>query len=48
MDISYNELEVRDCGITKLECLNFKVQKIEINKMKLDGDRKWKIIQEDL
>jgi hypothetical protein len=30
MDVSYNELEVKDCGITKLECLNFKVKQIEI------------------
>lgn len=30
MDISYNELEVRDCGTTTLECLNFKVQKLKL------------------
>lgn len=33
MDISYNELEVKDCGTTKFECLNFKVQKPKLDEI---------------
>jgi hypothetical protein len=48
MDIFYNEVEVRDCGTIKLECLNFTLQKIINSKIKLSKDRKWKIVQEEL
>jgi hypothetical protein len=33
MDIFYNELEVKDCGTTKFECLNFKVQKLKLDEI---------------
>jgi hypothetical protein len=37
VDLSYHELEVRDCGSVKLECLNFKLQKTNIAR----GGKKW-------
>jgi hypothetical protein len=41
VDLSYRELEVKDCGSVQFECLNFKLQKSKVrgnkNKQKVDN-----------
>jgi len=37
MNLSYHELEVKDCGNVELECLNFKLQKPKV----VRGGIKW-------